>query len=148
MDLSGSRSRYALRALAVVSAATLSVSGCLTSSPDNKPTVAHITVDGTAPSPLQLVISTDFYETQDLDTGEISQIFNTADTLDITLPHDRTVDLADFGSIVVRLKNPVVATASVRMQISLDNGKGYDQSATLSDGAELVYVYVFNELVF
>jgi hypothetical protein len=142
MDLARSDRKAAHRALALAAVAALGATAC-TTGPTERPTVADITVEGTAPVPLELVVSTDFTETQDPSTGEIIQHLNAADTFDIELPHERTVSLAARGDVVVRLKNPVVEAASVRLRITLDNGQGYDQSATLSDGAELVYIYVF-----
>ncbi len=144
MDLARSRWTAARTALALMAVAAVSASACAVSTgPHKRPTNAHIVVEGTAPVPLELVISTDFTESVDPITFQIVQHFNSADTFDIQLPHDHTVDLSALGDIVVRLKNPVVDVASVRLRISLDNGQAYDQSATLSDGAELVYVYVY-----
>ena len=37
---------------------------------------------------------------------------------------------------------------TVHMQVGLDNGQGYDHQATLPQGQELVYVYVFTPSVF
>ena len=137
----GARPALALAAFVAVVATACSVS----TGPHTRPTSAHITIEGTAPSPLQLVISTDFTESQDPVTFEIVQHFNAADTIAVQPPLDRMVDLSEFGDIVVRLKNPVVEVASVRLRISLDNGQGYDQTATLSDGGELVYIYTFTD---
>lgn len=149
MDLTRSRARIAGRGLALAVVAALTTSCSLTTSPPKKPTTAHIIIEGSTPAPLELVTSTDFYQTQNQTTLEVNEVYNKADTLGIgTLPYDATVDLTDLGSISVRLKNPVVATASVRMRVTLDNGQGYDQTATLSDGASLVYVYTYSELLF
>jgi len=56
---------------------------------------------------------------------------------------DYTVSLAPFGSIYVELYQPEVGTATVHMKVDLDNGEGYEQNATLSDRAKLIYYFVF-----
>jgi hypothetical protein len=137
-------------ALAAPAAALIAVAGCsLTTGNSKQPTVAHIVVDGTAPSgSLELVVSTNFYEVQDTTTGAISQVFNSADTLSVDLPYDDHVQLGDPGMIAVHLKNVWASDVTVHMQVGLDNGQGYDHEATLPQGQELVYVYVFTPSVF
>ncbi|MCG6957626.1 MAG: hypothetical protein LJF04_16670 [Gemmatimonadetes bacterium] len=137
-------------ALAAPAAALLALAGCsLTTGSSAQPTVAHIVVDGTAPSgSLELVVSTNFYEVQDTVTGVIRQVFNSADTLSITLPYDDHVQLGDPSKIAVHLKNVSASDVTVHMQVGLDNGQGYDHQATLPQGQELVYVYVFTPSVF
>jgi len=137
-------------ALVTPAAALLAVAGCsLTTGSSAQPTVAHIVVDGTAPSgSLELVVSTNFYETQDTTTGSINQVFNSADTLSIDLPYDDHVQLVDQGKIAVHLKNVSASDVTVHMQVGLDNGQGYDHQSTLSQGQELVYVYVFTPSAF
>jgi hypothetical protein len=149
MDFASRCPRGARRALTALGVALLGVPGCsLSTGPSQRPTSAHIIIDGTAAAPLQLVISTDFYETQDATTAEIVQVFNTADTVSVDPPDDRTVDLGDFGGIAVHLKNLSPTDASVRMRVSLDNGQGYDYTGTLPQGQEFVYVYLFGEATF
>ena len=111
-------------------------------SPDEKPTQARIEVEGTAPGPLELVVSTDFYE--DVQDGQVIQVKNSADTSFVSLPFDNTVFLTDLGSVLVELTNHADETAQVQMRITLDNGaQPYQRSATMSEGGSLRYVYVF-----
>lgn len=111
-------------------------------SPDEKPTEARIEVEGTAPGPLELVVSTDFYE--DVQDGQVIQVTNSADTSSISLPFDDTVFLTDLGSVLIQLTNHADETAQVQMRITLDNGAHpYQRSATMSEGGSLRYVYVF-----
>lgn len=111
-------------------------------SPDEKPTRADIAVLGDAPAPLELVISTDFHEA--VLNGEVVQVTNTADTLFIDLPFAKTVSLSDLGSILVELANHHEEPAQVELSVELDNGQDpYRQSATMSQGGQLRYVFVF-----
>ena len=116
--------------------------------PDSKPTEAQIRVEGTSTVPLQLLTSRDFFETVNQGTGEIRQVLNTADTVFIeTLPYEARVPLTSLGSIYVELANLEDTPANVRLQVDLDNGQGYDRSATMSEGGALVYAYVFLQTV-
>jgi hypothetical protein len=107
------------------------------------PTSAVINIDGTTPNPLTLIVSTDFYEQVNLSTGQYTPILVTADTVPLTPPYNRTVDISALGNIYVEVYQPEVATASVHMKVDLNNGQGYDQSATMSDKAQLIYYFVF-----
>ena len=134
--------------LVLAAAATLAVAGCsLNTGPANKPTVAHIVIDGTAPGPLSLVVSTNFYEVQNSD-GSLSEVYNASDSTSVSLPYDNQVALNDLGSVSVHVKYPGSGSASVHMTVSLDNGQGYDHSATISGDQELSYVYVNNQPTF
>lgn len=129
--------------------ATLTVSGCsLSTGPGNAPTVAQIVIDGTASGSFQLIVSTDFYEVQSSTDGSISEVYNTADTLDITPPYDSQVNLTDLGIIAVHLKYTSPGSATVHMKVGLDNGQGYDHSATISGDQEMSYVYVYTQPTF
>lgn len=132
-----------------LSVALVAAAACSSgTSPDEKPTRADISVTGTAPAQLQLVISTDFFEMVDDVTFEILQVLNTADTLFIDPPFEQTVPLTDLGSIVVELTNHEEESAQVRMRVTLDSGQDpFDQSATMSLGGTLRYVFTFIQRV-
>ena len=115
----------------------------LTSSPDSKPTTAEITIEGTTPNPLKLITSTDFFEQLNTDTGVLTPILVTSDTVLVTPPYNKTLSLGAFASVYVELLQPEVETATVYMKVDLDNGEGYEQNATLADGAQLIYYFVF-----
>ncbi len=112
--------------------------------PTEKPDSARVQIEGTAPNPLRLIVSTDFFETVDEFTGEVVAVFNTADTLDIGLPFELTV-LTEQGSVLFRLTQPEAEPATVRMRAFIDGRQDYDQSATMSEGGTLEYRYVFLE---
>ena len=120
----------------------------LSTAPDEKPTKAVIEIDGSSPNPLKLIISTDFYEQFNTSTGAYTPILVSSDTVLITPPYDKTVAIGYSGSIYVELLQPELATATVHMKVDLDNGEGYEQNATLSDRAQLIYYFVFTSYTF
>lgn len=138
-----------LRVVAFASAFMIAlVTGACSSgtSPEEKPTQARIQVEGTAPAPLRLVVSTDFFET--FVEGEVVQVIRQADTSFIDPPFDQTVPLTDLGSVLVELTNLEVEPAQVELRVDLDSGQDpYRQSATMSEGGTLRYVFVFLQTV-
>lgn len=142
------RFRFVFKRAATAAGLTLSliVAGACSSNegPDSKATRAEITIEGTTPNPLKLITSTDFYEQLNVDTGEYKAILITSDTVLVTtLPHTQTVDIGVFGSVYVELYQPEVGTATVHMKVDLDNGERYEQNATMADGAQLIYYFVY-----
>lgn len=135
----------------LVALVLFAVAACSTSTnPDTKPTSAEIRVTGAAPDSLQLVVSTDFFETIDQVDGTRDQVFNSADTSFITtLPYNETVALTDLGSIVVDVSNPSDVPATVRLMVEVNSGQNpYDREATMSEGGALRYVFNFFSPVF
>lgn len=143
------RSRGTRIAPALVAVAALAAAGCsLSVGPGKMPTVAQIVVQGSSPVALKLIVSTDFYEVQDPTSGGIAEVYNAADTTDINLPYEASVDLTSTGAISIRLTNPTAQSASVHLQITLDSGPGYDHTGTIANGQELKYIYVYNQPLF
>lgn len=138
MDMKGR-----ITAMGMVAAVVLSSTACDSgTSPDEKPTRADVAVVGDAPVPLELVVSTDFVET--VRDGEVVQVKNSADTLFIELPFAQTFSLSGLGSVLVELANHDAEPAQVELSVELDNGQEpYRQSATMSEGGRLRYVFAF-----
>ena len=107
-----------------------------------------INITGTTPNPLKLIISTDFFEQLNTGTGAYTPILVTSDTVLITPPYNNTLNISATGSIYVELYQPEVETATVNMKVDLDNGEGFEQNATLSDKAQLIYYFVFTNYTF
>lgn len=127
---------------------TVAVACVNSTAPEERPTSAHIQVEGTAPGPLRLIVSTDFYQVQDAVTFEVREIVEVADTTLIDLPYEGTVDLGVGGSVLVDVANPDSVPANVRMRVDLDTGQAsYDRSATMSEGGALRYVYLFLQVI-
>ena len=144
----GSRRRLGFRRFAVLGFTVVLLAGCsLRTGPTDKPTTAEVRVEGTTPNELLLITSTDFFEQLNTATMERIPVLITSDTVSITLPYAATIDMGPLSSVYVELYQPEVETASVRMRVDLDNGEGYDQSATLSDKAALIYYFLFDEFV-
>lgn len=147
MHPTDSRSHGTRLGLVLAAVAALAASACsLSTGPGNMPTTAHIVVQGTAPGPLQLLVSTDFYETTN-QNGAITEVYNSEDTTDISLPYDNRVQLP-IGCVSVRLRNTSAAAASVHLQVFLDNGKSYDHTASIANGQQMSYVYVYTAPTF
>lgn len=102
-------------------------------------------MDGEAGAELRLIVSTNFYEDVDDVSGQVYQVFNDADTVHVTtFPYEQTVALTTLGSVVVDLANLADAETTARLRVNLDGGQDpYDQSATMSRGGSLRYVFAF-----
>lgn len=136
-------------AAATLAVALFGVGSCsLGTEPDSKPTSAKVNIEGTFPNPLTLVTSIDFYEQLNTETGVLTPILITSDTVLITSPYEDTIAMGALGSVYVELYQPEVETATVHMKVSLDNGEGYEQNATLADKAQLIYYFVFTNYSF
>ena len=141
------RYSYNYARTAVVFCMAIMAAACSSSSTetDRMPTQAAIAVSGSTTVPLRLIISTDFTETLNQATGQRAQVIHAADTINVsTLPWSRDVTLNETASILVDLSNPADESANVRLQVNLDSGQPpYDQSATMSRGGSLRYVFNF-----
>lgn len=116
--------------------------------PEERPSSARIRAEGTAPGQLELIVSTQFYAVEDAVTLEVSHIVESADTFLIDLPYENTVDVSSTGSVYVNLANPDSVPANVRLRVNLDSGQqAYDQTATMSEGGALRYVFLFLQVI-
>ncbi len=111
---------------------------------DDVPTTARVRVDGAAPDELTLVVSTNFFEQINLETLERSAVLQEADTLALSLPYDAYWPLNDLASVYVELLYVPTSTASVTLRVNLDNGEAFEQAATLSDNARLIYYWIWS----
>ena len=118
--LGTSRATATLAALMIV----LAGAACSSTSPQEKPTRADIEVTGTAPQPLRLVVSGDFFEGVD-ENGSIVQTLIDADTSFITLPYQESVTLSSLGSVYVDVTNVEGDPATVRLRVVLDSGQDF-----------------------
>ena len=143
--VSARRVNYARTAAAFCIALVVAACSSSSTETDRMPTQAAIAVSGSTTVPLRLIISTDFTETLNQATGQRAQVIHAADTINVsTLPWSRDVTLNETASILVDLSNPADESANVRLQVNLDSGQPpYDQSATMSRGGSLRYVFNF-----
>ena len=108
----------------------------------NVPEEAEVTVTGSSPVPLRLVMSSRFLGIWNAEEGKYDVMLNAADTVTVTsLPITRTHPLNETGVFFVRLTNPdLEQTASIEMRVRIDGREVYSQSANMRD-ASLEYVY-------
>jgi hypothetical protein len=120
--------------------------GCsLLTEGEERPTSALLRVDGSSPNPLLVITSINFVEQLNLNTGARTVLLNRSDTVPVELPYENRLATAPDGSIYFELLNPEIDVASIRMRVDLDPGnQSFDQSATMSDGASLIYYFVSN----
>lgn len=124
---------------------TLCATGCNTvSDPTEKYAErASVEVTGSSPVPLLLVSSTNWRFESDPETGDQWVVPLTADTVEVELPADHTVQLAPTYRILYQVINPSEdQEANVRMRVFLDDKQVFDQSATLRN-ATLEYSYFY-----
>lgn len=105
---------------------------------------ARVIVTGTSSVPLKLTISWNFTSQRDPDTGETTYTINTATVSTINIPFDSVFAFNGRDRILVRLTNPDLnTTASVRLQVLVDNKSVHDQAATLRDASLQVSYFTF-----
>lgn len=109
------------------------------------PERAEVTVTGTSPVPLRLLMSNRFTATWIPEQGQWAVSLLAADTVTLTsLPVTRSMSFNEFGVFFVRLiQSDVDATADVEMSVRVDGDQVYLQRAILTD-ASIEYVWFTN----
>lgn len=109
------------------------------------PDEATVTITGTSPVPVRVVMSNNFIGVWDAEAAKWNVTLNSADTATVTsFPFNRTMRLRDTGVFFVRVTNPDIdATAAIDLRVQIDNREAYRQEATLRD-ASLEYVFFVN----
>lgn len=107
------------------------------------PTSARISVTGTGTSPLQLIVSTNFFEQIIGEGTEIEAVLIEADTLSIDIPYEATTMLNELGSVLYRLVQPDSVPSVVTMQVFVNDELEYTQDASISQGGSLEYRHIF-----
>ncbi|MHB1194949.1 MAG: hypothetical protein ACYC6F_18150 [Longimicrobiales bacterium] len=129
--------------------ALLIVSACsLGTDAGDRATSVRVRVEGTSPQQLTLITASDLYEQYNLDTNQRYAVAVSSDTVHITLPYDQILDISSTGSIYVEVRSQEADTATVRLRVELDNGQGFDQTATLLRDAALVYYFIFTDYTY
>lgn len=118
-------------------------SGIFDTSREHRET-ARVQITGTTPVTLLLVVSDQFIEVYDPETGLGETEILEGDTIPVQqLPVDTTFSLGQFNTWLVQLINPSdTETASVRMIVRLDDEEEvYDQEVELVAPLFLQYAY-------
>jgi hypothetical protein len=105
---------------------------------------AQLIVTGTSPVPLRVIFSNNFTNIQNPEDGTITTQLIIADTVELTLPIDRSYPLGNNARVFFRVWQPdSLQTADILMRILLDGEREiYEQRATLRD-AYLEYTYTY-----
>lgn len=110
----------------------------------SEPEEIQVLVEGTAGQEARLVVSQEFVVSA-LDDGSegIGVTFGSADTLAITLPFQRSFNLAPSFQFVARAYGPASGdTVTVRMRVLVDGDQRYNQTGPVEENF-LQFIYLF-----
>lgn len=133
----------ALCAAAALAAMVLSAACNLLDDDQEYPGVARVEITGTAPGPLELVVSDDFRRVADVDQGARYNVLVRADTSQVELDFVKEYDIELSRRFFVRLTNHAVEVASIRLTVAFDGAVGYSQAANLSESGALEFSEIF-----
>ncbi len=124
---------------ALVALCTLSAAAC-DSILDSETTFAEraeVTVTGSSPVPLRLIMSERFVATFSPEQNRWSVSLVRADTLNVTaFPVARSYDIKQYGVFFVRLANPDPdQTADVTMRVLIDGRERFNQRVLIRDAS-------------
>lgn len=114
-------------------ALALTAGGCGILDVDEPGDTAVVTISGTSPVPLRLIMSNNFIQVLDPQTNEIGVSMLGADTVELNdLPYTENYGLDGNLRFFLRLINPDSMTASLRVQIRIDGVNPYDITTNLT----------------
>ena len=98
---------------------------------------AHVLLSGTSPVPLLLITSTNFFATNDIETGQVVTTLLLSDTVVLETPNvDRHFDIFGADRFLVRVVNPnAEETAEIHLVVELDGRQVYNQRAMMRDAS-------------
>jgi hypothetical protein len=102
---------------------------------------AEITISGTTPVPLELIMSNNFFQLFDQQTSEIVLALVDADTVGLDdLPYTENYALDGSRRFFLRLINTDSVVASVRIQVRISGVDPYDVT-TILNASQHEYLY-------
>ena len=107
------------------------------------PATARIEITGTAPEHLELVTSTDFVRTGNLETGGTSTEIVHADTALVRPRFDQEYRIDQTHRFLVRVTNHGLEPATIVLTVAFDGVASHEQPATLSAGGALEFSEIF-----
>ena len=107
------------------------------------PSVARVEIIGTAPGPLELVVSDDFQRVANVDQGARYTVLVRADTSQVELDFVKEYDIELARRFFVRLTNHSADVASIVLSVAFDGEIGYTQRANISEGGALEFSEIF-----
>lgn len=110
----------------------------------SEPERIQVLVEGQAGQEARLVVSQQFIVSASQDGSEgVGVTFGSADTLAITLPFDRSFNLAPSFQFVARAYGPASGdTVTVRMRVLVDGDQRYNQTGPVEENF-LQFIYLF-----
>ncbi len=128
---------------AVLAAVAICTACNLLDDDQDYPGVARVEIIGTAPGPLELVVSDDFQRVADFDQGARYTVLVRADTSQVDLDFLKEYDIEAARRFYVRLTNHASEVADVRLSVAFDGVVGYSQAATLAESGALEFSEIF-----
>lgn len=113
---------------------------------DPSPDVIRITLEGSGGASFMVITSTEFFATSDEQGALTAEVF-AADTAVVTLPFDRNWNIKEdqrFYMVGVPVDS---ATATVRVQVYLDEDQEIDDTVEAGPDNPVRYMYLFNQHV-
>lgn len=107
------------------------------------PGTARVEITGSAPQPLELVVSDNFERVADFDQGARYTRVISADTSLVQPDFTREYDIGGTHRFYVRLTNHSSEVAQILLQVAFDGEVEYTQRANLSEGGALEFSEVF-----
>lgn len=107
------------------------------------PGTARVEITGSAPQPLELVVSDNFERVADFDQGARYTRVISADTSLVQPDFTREYDIGGTHRFYVRLTNHSSEVAQILLQVAFDGEVEYSQRANLSEGGALEFSEVF-----
>ena len=107
------------------------------------PSVARVEITGTAPGPLELIVSDDFQRVANVDQGARYTVLVRADTSQVELDFIKEYDIELARRFFVRLTNHSSEVASITLSVAFDGEVGYAQRANISEGGALEFSEIF-----
>ncbi len=130
--------------MAGVTAIAAAVASCgLLDDDQALPEVARVEIAGTAPVPLEVIVSDDFVRVNDFNQGIRYTTLTSADTLLVQPDFVRDYDISVTRRFLVRVANHAAEAASITLVVSFDGVEEYRQGATLAEGGSLEFSEVF-----
>lgn len=110
---------------------------------DPTPNAARLVLSsGTSTGPIRLLMSTNFLVARD-ESGRTTVELIEADTLTVTAPFERTVDIRDEQQFFAQTRAADSTVSSVQMRVFLDGDLRYDETRDLQQ-TPLQFLYLFN----
>jgi hypothetical protein len=123
----------------------LTACGSLLEADNRRIDEARVTVTGTTPVPMKLIVSSLFDASRNPATGEVFVNFLESDTLTVVPPFEQKITFtAPSDRFVARLMNAdSTSTADIEMRVYIDGKEDFRQKATMKNSSLQYTFYNF-----